>query len=166
MNQDPSETRLRELLWRRELTDAEQTELRGWLAAHPDAQADWQTETRLSTLLGRLPDAPMPSNFTARVMHAVEHRAAVRKHGHVMRHYRWWWRSLLPRMAMAAVVVCAGIFVHHRYEVARAAEFARSIVVVSQVESLPDAAFLQDFDAIRRLSKKPPVDEELLSLLQ
>jgi hypothetical protein len=39
MNQDPVYNRLRELSWRRPLTENEQAELRAWVAAHPEAQA-------------------------------------------------------------------------------------------------------------------------------
>ena len=40
MNPDPVYQRLRETGWRRPLTAAEQAELRAWLAAHPEQQAD------------------------------------------------------------------------------------------------------------------------------
>ncbi len=76
MSNDPTYNRLRELSWRRKLTGAEEAELRAWLAAHPDAQADWEAEAGLNAALGRLPDAPVPSNFTARVLQAVEREAA------------------------------------------------------------------------------------------
>jgi len=36
MNPDSTYQRLREIGWRRPLTEAEQAELRAWLAAHPD----------------------------------------------------------------------------------------------------------------------------------
>ena len=67
MKHDSVHERLREILWRRPLTAAEAAELRAWLAAHPDAAADWATEQQLSRAVRRLADAPVPSNFTARV---------------------------------------------------------------------------------------------------
>jgi len=102
MNQDPVDQKLRELNWRRELTAAERAELRTWLAAHPEAQADWQTEAALSKFLARLPDAPVPSNFTARVLQAVERET--RTSERAPQRARWW-HVFLPRAAVAASVV-------------------------------------------------------------
>ena len=61
MTNDPLYHRLRELSWRRKLTDSEEAELRAWLAAHPEAQAGWEVEAELNQALGRLPDAPVSS---------------------------------------------------------------------------------------------------------
>ena len=72
MNHDPTETRMRELSWRRKLTSAEQAELDAWLAAHPEAAAQWQEEAALNALLEQLPGATVPSNFTARVMQDID----------------------------------------------------------------------------------------------
>ena len=80
MKNDAFLSLLRESSWRRKLTEAEQAELRAYLAAHPDARADWEMESALNAALTRLPDAPVPSNFTARVLQAVE-REAVRPPG-------------------------------------------------------------------------------------
>src|SRR5436190_847578 len=76
MNPDPVYKRLRELSWRRPLTESEQAELRAWLAAHPEAQAGWEVEKQLSAMLQQLSGAPVPSNFTARVLQAVGQETA------------------------------------------------------------------------------------------
>ena len=65
MNTDPVNQRWRELAWRRRLTEAELAE---WRAAHPESAPDAETEAALSDALAALPDAPVPSNFTARVI--------------------------------------------------------------------------------------------------
>ena len=49
---------------------------RAHLAAHPEAQADWEAEAGLNDALGRLPDVAVSSNFTARVLQAVEREIA------------------------------------------------------------------------------------------
>ena len=166
MKHDPADNPLRDLLWRRKLTEAEQAQLRDWLAAHPDQKPGVDDEQQLTRFLDRLQDAPLSSNFTARVMQAVEHEATCQARGRVVHRQGWWWRSLMPRLALVAALVFGVFFIHQRYQDARAAELVKSVIAVSQVESLPDTAFLKDFDAIRRLSKPPPVDEELLTLLQ
>ena len=81
MTNDPIYNRLRELSWRRRLTGPEEAELRAWLSAHPEAQADWDAEAGLNASLCQLPDAPVPNNFTARVLHAVEREAAAESRG-------------------------------------------------------------------------------------
>src|SRR5262245_66668141 len=63
---------LLEASWRRKLTPEEETRLQHYLAAHPEAQAEWEDEMALSFHLRQLPDAPLSSNFTARVLEAVE----------------------------------------------------------------------------------------------
>ena len=76
MTNDPIFERWRERSWRRKLTSAEQAELRAWLAAHPEAQAEWEAEMALNDVLDQLPDAPVASNFTARAVAAVEREKA------------------------------------------------------------------------------------------
>ena len=112
MMNDPVYDHLRELGWRRKLTASEEAQLRAWLAAHPEEQADWEAEARLNEALGSLPDAPMPSNFTARVLQAVRLDEAAER-----RRRRWsqwvWWRRLAARVAVVAIIVVAGIFSYH-----------------------------------------------------
>src|ERR1039457_1946654 len=124
MTDDPIYTRLRELSWRRKLTDAEEAQLRALLAARPEAQADWDTEASLNALLGRLPDVPVPSNFTARMLQAVEREAAAE----LRPGERKWqfWRRLrwLARVAFAAIALGAGVLSYHQIQAARFAEYA------------------------------------------
>ena len=102
MTNDPIYNHLRELSWRRKLTGAEEAELRAWLAAHPEAQADWEAEAGLNAALGRLPDVPVPSNFTARVLQAAEREAAAE-----LRRPGWKWR-VWPRLRWLPKVAFAG----------------------------------------------------------
>ena len=166
MTNDPIYNQLREQGWRRKLTDAEEAELRAWLAAHPEAQADWDAEAGLNPALGRLPDVPVPSNFTARVLQAVEREAAAE----LRRGERKWqfWRRLrwLPRVAFAALVLGAGLVSYRQFQAARFAEYAHSVAAVSDVSSLPSPEILKDFDAIRASNPTPLPDEQLLAVLQ
>ena len=59
MTNDPLYHQLLEQSWRRKLTDAEEAGLRAWLAAHPEAQPDWDAEAGLSEALGALPNVPV-----------------------------------------------------------------------------------------------------------
>lgn len=163
MNHDPTEIRMRELSWRRHLTAAEQAELSAWLAAHPESALNRQEETALNTLLDRLPDAPISSNFTARVMHDIEREAAAASRQHAPTH-PWWQRVLLPRLAFAAVVVGAGLFVYQRNAGWHQAQVAEGLRAVPK--ELLSVEVLKDFDAIAQLGPRVQPDKEILSLLQ
>jgi anti-sigma factor RsiW len=166
MTNDPIYNHLRELSWRRKLSPAEEAELRTWLAAHPEAEADWEAEAGLNAVLGRLPDAPVPSNFTARVLQAVEREAIAdlrRSRGNwlILLRQRW-----MPRVAFAAVVVGAGLLSYHQVQAAHRKKLAESVATISAVSSLPSPEILRDFDAISALNPTPAPDEQLLMVLQ
>jgi hypothetical protein len=162
---DPRHHKLRETGWRRKLTSAEEAELRAWLAVHPEARTDWETDLRLNRALGRLPDVPVPSNFTARVLAAVERDDAVARRERPSG-TSWAWRSLLPRLAFAAVVLGLGLFAYRESRAAKRLELAQSVAAVADVRSLPGPEILQDFEAIRHLNPAPAPDAELLALLK
>jgi negative regulator of sigma E activity len=116
----------------------------------------------LRELLSRLTDAPVPSNFTARVMQAVEFEElqATRTHG-----WRWSWHSLLPRVAVTVTVVVAAGFALYRHEVYnQRVEIAKDVVLVANTQPLPSMDALQNFDAIQRMSQPAHADEGLLAL--
>ena len=167
MTNDPLYNNLLETGWRRKLTKAEAAQLRAWLSAHPDLRADWDLEAGLNTALDGLPDMPVATNFTARVMQAVEREAAShRQHSLPLRRF-WQWRPRwLPRAALAGLLLGAGLFSYHEVRAARRAEMARSVATISSVPSLPSPQILKDFDAIWAMDPSPPADEELLMLLK
>ncbi len=163
MTHDPLYTRMRELSWRRKLTEAEEQELRAWLVEHADAQADWEAEAGLNQALDRLPNVPVASNFTARVMQAVEREAAQE----LPPAAAWrWWRRWLPRVAFLSVILGSGLLVYHQVQTARRVEYAKSLATVSDVSSMPSPKILEDFDAIRAYKTAPRADKELLALLK
>ena len=63
---------LQEAGWRRRLTPAEEARIQAWLAAQPERRAEWEAEAGLNQWLGQLPDVPVASNFTARVMQKLD----------------------------------------------------------------------------------------------
>ena len=165
---DPLYIQLRELSWRRKLTDAEEAQLRAILAAHPEAQADWEREAGLNQLLEQLPDVPVASNFTHRVLQAVEREAGGQSRAPTARR-RLCWPSFgwLPKAAVAAAVLCVGLLGYHHHRVTLRAQIAQSLPRVSSVISLSSPEVWENFDAINRLSRTPPAaDRELLALLK
>src|SRR5947209_20326361 len=113
---DPLEIKLRETSWRRPLTAAEQAELQAWLEAHPEARPNWEAKAGLSGVREKIPAPPVSSNFTARVLQAIEReeRAPQRRRSRI-----WSWRWVLPKVAFATVVVVVGLFTYNERAAAR-----------------------------------------------
>jgi anti-sigma factor RsiW len=155
---------LREKSWRGKLTSAEEASLRAWLAEHPGANTDWELDSHLTRALEKLPDVPVPSNFTARVMQALD-REAVASRPRTNR-LAWFLRLLLPRAAVAAIVLGAGLLTYHEQTSAKRQEMVQGVKVVAGVSSLPSPEILQDFDTIRQISTTPGPDQELIALMK
>jgi hypothetical protein len=144
-----------EALWRRKLSAAERDALR--------AQPELELEARLTAALCQIPDAPAPSNFTARVLAAVEleEAQAARSRGWALH-----WRLLWPRVAaVAAILIFAGVSVQWHESHSQRASLARSIALVA-AQPLPSVDALENLDAIQRMSRPARADGELLAALQ
>jgi hypothetical protein len=164
MNNDPIYQRLRETGWRRKLTEAEAAKLRAWLAAHPEAAAEHEAESALNRALGHLPDAPMPSNFTTRILQAIEReeqQTAPRPHDR-----SWLWRVLVPRTVAAMLVLGVGALATLQYRMKQRANIGDSLVTIATVPTMPSPQALEDFDVIQKLDAGSAADRELLALLQ
>jgi hypothetical protein len=162
---ESDQNQMREKSWRRRPSGAEESELKAWLANHPEAQADWETDIRLTEALNRLPDTSVPSNFTARVVRAVERESAITRPRALFG--RWSLGKLLPRAAVAAVIMGAVLLTYHERNIAeRRAELVQSVKMVSGVPSLPSPDILQDFDTIQKMGTEAGPDQELIALMQ
>ena len=159
---------LQDAKWKRKLTVDEEAELNASLAKQPDVQADWEGEKMVAELLRQLPDAPLPSNFTAQVLLAVDRLAKPPVSSGRWRSWLWL-GSLRPGQttALAGLVVCLSFFSYHQYSIIERTKLAKSVATVSSVAALPSVELLQDFEAIHSLSHaSTPVDTELLAALQ
>lgn len=153
----------RQQAWQGKLSPAEQTELDNWLGAHPEARAEWELEQALNGALETLPKAPVPSNFTARVLAAVEREARTAP----ARTSTWLsWRMWLPRVAAASLLLTVGLFTYQQVQQTRRANLLHGVATVAEVASLPSPQILEDFDAIMVLNQTPPADEQLLTLFE
>lgn len=145
-----------EPLWRRKLSAAERAKLR--------AQPELELEARLTAALAKIPDAPVPSNLTARVLNAIE---LEEKQNSDPRIWALNWRLLWPRVAaVAAVFIFAGVG-FQRYEAkAHRLELAKSIARVTVAQPPPSVEALENLDAIQRMSQPVHADGDLLAALQ
>ncbi len=148
----------------RDLTDGELARLERWLAANPAEWAEWEV---LDHLLATLPDTPVATNFTARVLDEVHcAEAAQPAIGQA-----WWRRLLVPQfrpiqIAAAAmlVMVIGGIGYQSHLNQSRA-EMAASVASIASIAEFTPG-FLADFEAIEAIAQADPIDEELWAALK
>jgi anti-sigma factor RsiW len=160
---------LLELSWQRKLSPEEEGQLQAWLEAHPQIRKDWELEAALTEALGRMPRPLVSSNFTARVLQAVE-RDKARETRRRSRSKVQWLLRLAPRFGLASIVAAGGFILSHEirqriHQAEMRQELRHSIAKIAEVKSLPSPEVLENFEAIR-LSTEPAADEKLLSLLQ
>jgi hypothetical protein len=120
-------------------------------------------QNELREMLSRLPDAPVASNFTARVMRQIdlEESRRARKLSFIFN-----WRVFLPRAAVAGVAVLFAGLILQRHEMnTQRATLAKNVALVAETP-MPDVDALKNFDAIQRMSQPAHADNELLALLQ
>ena len=149
------------------LTSEEESRLEAWLAAHPEARTAWEEDRALGRALQALPDAPLASNFTARVLQAVDLEESRVERGRRAPE-RSWLRVFWPRLGWAAVVALLTVVVVHENRVAKRTQLVRDVTFVSEdVAKLPAPEVLGDFDAITQLRQATSgSDDELLIALQ
>jgi anti-sigma factor RsiW len=153
---DSESSNQHESLWRRKLTATERESLR--------TQPDLELEARLSDALHRMPEAPLASNFTARVLAEIdrEEARAARPTS-----WRWNWRLLLPRTAVAAtVLLVAGISFHQFTVTAHRTTLVRNVAMVAVSHPAPSVDALENLDAIQSMSQSAHADTELLADMQ
>ena len=156
MKDATSPDELRERHWRR--TDADALQRCG-----RENTADLELDLRLTEMLGKLPDAPLPSNFTARLLQMVAQEESRRP---AARNSHWNWLRSLPRIAVAtALVIFTGLMLWQHELVAHRAALVKNVAVVAGSQPLPSVDALKNFDAIQRMGQ-PRADEELLALMQ
>ena len=158
MKDKPISDELQELLWRRPLTEAERLRAGG----RPETQAELELETRLNAALDQLPVAQVSSNFTARVLQAIDLDEARPATG-----WHWVMPKWLPRLAVTAAVVAVAAFSwqHHELNQHRAA-LARSVATLAGSATLPGVDALDNFEAIHRMGQAQRADDQLLALMQ
>ena len=159
---------LLEIALKRQLTAAELAQWQTCLAAHPDQRAAWEEDLALNQLLRALPPAPVPSNFTAQVLRALDRDEATAKSSSIP---KWLARLAALRwtrpVAFAALALVAGLFAWQQQRQHARTEVANSLRLPTLMR-LPSMEQLKDFDAINSLSQTSGggADVELLAALE
>ena len=124
----------------------------------------------LSKSLAQLPEPAVPSNFTARVLQAVERETPA---GPRLQGTADWWQALARKArwvtgaAFAAIAILIGVGVHRRgIEKQHELALADSVRIISRVPVLPNAEVLANFETIRAMNQAPPPDDQLLALME
>lgn len=158
--------KFRQARWRRRLTPGEQAELKRLLDGAPELATEWQLEEGLSQAVEALPNVPVSSNFTARVMQGIELAEKAHARHEQALSWRERVRGWLPRLALGSAVILLGVFSYSQFQDQQSAFVVQNIPTVAEIVALPGAETLQDFDAIRALERAPMADEELIRLLE
>lgn len=162
---ESSYNQLKQKSWVEPLSAEETAELKQYLGGNPPGQQDWDDDVALTSALNRLPNAPVSSNFTARVMQAVqrEEAQAARKSTSWRAFWRYGW---IPKFAIAVAMFCLGTLSFHEYQLASQAKFARQVREVAEAAPIPQINWLKDFDTINQIGKVQVADNDLLMAKQ
>jgi hypothetical protein len=157
---------------RRPLSPSEQARLAVLRQQTPESPTDWAAEQQLTRLLRGLPSAPVPFDFTGRVLSALDREAVAA--GRLER-FRAWIAGLhlAPRYAaalFALLLLPLGYLQHQGATRSRvAASIARITAPVStaaQAAQLSPLEMLEDYQAIERMPVGQTLaDDELLAAL-
>ena len=160
MNQSEFDNLL-QTAYERDLTDDELARLERWLAANPADQAEWEA---LDHLLATLPDTPVATNFTARVLDEVRRAETA----HPALGQAWWQRLLAPQFrpvqiaaAATLAMVIGGVGYQSHLNQSRA-EMAAAVAAIAEFPP----GFLADFEAIGAVAQADAIDEELWAALK
>ena len=160
MNQSEFDNLL-QTAYERDLTDGELAKLERWLAANPADQAEWKA---LDHLLATLPDTPVATNFTARVLDEVRRAETA----HPALGQAWWQRLLAPQfrpVQIAAAATLAMVIGGVGYQSHLNQSRAEMAAAVASIAEFPPG-FLADFEAIGAVAQADVIDEELWAALK
>jgi anti-sigma factor RsiW len=153
---------LKEKSWAEPLSAEETAELKRYLAVNPQMQQDWDDDAALTAGLSRLPNAPVSSNFTSRVMQAVQHAEQIEGRARQSSSRGFWRRGWIPKFALAIGMLCLGTFSFHEYQLAARAKMTAEVTQFAETAPIPQLEWLKDFDTIERMSQVQVADNELL----
>lgn len=118
-------------------------------------------QKQMRELLSRLPDAPVASNFTARVLQAIEAEEMRRSRWHLM---GWDWRGFFPRITVTAAAAGIAVVAFYQHDLSVQRQKIGQDVYAVASQPMPSVEALKNFDAIQRMGQSARPDEDLLAL--
>lgn len=167
MNQPSEYEDLLSIRWIRELNGREQNRLARLLSADPGWQARWEEDMRVLEAVRRLPDVPVASNFTSRVLEALPDEAGDPSPAPLSPTKRSWFRRLAwaPKWGLGfgfASILALAVF-YGEYKRAKSMRLVESLTVITESKTAPIMEELQHFEFIQELAPVPlEVDWELI----
>lgn len=167
MNQPSEYEDLLSIRWIRELNGREQDRLARLLSADPKRKAQWQEDMAVLAAVRRLPDVPVSSNFTSRVLAALpcapdEPSPDLLLPPKRSRFHRLAWA---PKWGLGfgfAAVLALAVF-YGEYRRAKSMRLVESLTVVTESKTAPTMEESQHFEFIQELAPVPlEVDWELI----
>ncbi|WCJ60352.1 hypothetical protein NXS98_04265 [Fontisphaera persica] len=166
---DTDQNRWQEAARRGQLTPEQLAALarqHGWTAAQHE---ELRQELYLSRVLSEMPPVPVSTNFTHRVLEALDGEPVRRQVTWREWLARHWPRLAVPAAAAAAVALYVGL--HQHQDAARRAELAASVQTVATLATAPatapeglDMEVWENFDVILRMGAVA-ADNDLLRML-
>lgn len=166
---DPNELMAKAL--RGELSDGQKQVFEQLLRSDEAVRTVFAEEKALQKALDRLPNAPVPSNFTSLVLQAVHAEKPRPARGRGM----GWFSFRFARVAAGlATFAAAGLITIHQFRRSEQREIAQSISAFTEVAQVigasqaSPAVLFQDFETIQKLSvpAESELDLDLLVALQ
>lgn len=167
--------RLKELAWKKALDAEEQAKLNEFIAQHPEYREDLELELALTRSLKNLPDAPVSSNFTARVMNSIaaEEPLSLSIPDYITNLVFQLSRTILPKLAAALALILLIGLSYFSYKEAQKARIAEKLVDLDRIamidgkSSILTVDVFKDFDVIQKIKGDASyVDVELLTALK
>ena len=167
MNQPSEYEDLLSIRWIRELNDREQDRLERLLSADPKWKDQWQEDMAILAAVLRLPDVPVASNFTSRVVAALPCAPDESSPALLLPPKRIWFRRLTwaPKWCLGfgfATLLALAVF-YGEYRRAKSMQLVESLTVVTESKTAPTMEESQHFEFIQELAPVPlEVDWELI----
>lgn len=143
----------------RSLSPEEEGRLQEFLEADPGVWPDRNADIALNGLLGTMPDAPLASNFSSRVMQAIEleEKRVQRVNRPLSPH--WWTHSWWARLGIVSCLATLAVVGWQQNQKRARVELAESVATISEVAAIPSVEILIDFEVIQSLGAAPPEAE-------
>ena len=167
MNQPSEYEDLLSIRWIRELNGWEQGRLARLMSADPKWKARWEEDMAVLAAVRRLPDVPVASNFTSRVVAALPCAPDESGPALLLPPKRSWFRRLswAPKWGLGfgfAAMLALAVF-YGEYKRAKSMRLVESLTVITESETAPTMEESKHFEFIQELAPVPlEVDWELI----